>query len=353
MKGLLRQSPYLTFYWEGERLFIQNYVTNVKVTANPTVLRLLGFFQQPHRAAELVSGIAAEHKHAIIDALEDLKQHTLLERFDESARARERAMRPWNKWGVEARFFHWATKDATFIRPEELKSFDEARKRESRSPSAFKRYCAADRIELPPVKSNLSVKFTDVLLARRTQRDFDGRPITLEEVATLLGLTWGVSKWVHSPTFGRIGLKTSPSSGARHPIEVYIAVHNVRGLRQGVYHYSPDRHQLHVLRLGPVKNHAEAFCAGQWWTKYAGALFIMTAVFERMMWLYGFSRGLRNIYLEAGHLCQTFCLTATALNLGPFCTAALADSMIERELGLDGIHESVLYLAAAGRVRST
>ena len=76
----------------------------------------------------------------------------------------------------------------------------------------------------------------------------------------------------------------------------------------------------------------------------------MSAVFEREMWLYDYSRALRTIYIEAGHLCQTFCLTATALGLAPFCTIALADSMIEGDLGLDGIRESVLYAAAAGHV---
>lgn len=352
MKVLLRRSPYLVFYWEGRKLLIQNYLTRVTVAADPIVLKLLGFFEQPCCVADLVTTIAAQWRDVILRAVDHLTQHTLLEPFDTGARARERAMRLWNRWGVEARLFHWATKDVKFICAEEMKAFDEARQRDSRPPSAFKRYLGTQRIELPSAKSNLSVKFIDVLHARRTQRDFDGRAITPEELATLLGLTWGVSKWVNSPTFGRIGLKTSPSGGARHPIEVYVAIHNVRGLKQGLYHYSPDRHQLHVLHLGPVKRLAESFCAGQWWTKYASALFIMTAVFERTMWLYDFSRALRVVYLEAGHLCQTFCLTATALNLGSFCTAALADSMIERTIGLDGISESVLYVAAAGRVRS-
>ncbi len=352
MKVLLRRSPYLVFYWEGRGLFIQNYLTHVKVAADPLVLRLLDLFERPRSASDLVGDMATERKEATLQAIDNLMRHTLLEIFDSLARARERAMRPWNSWGVEARLFHLATKDVNFIRPEDAKSFDEARKCNSRAPSAFKRYSRAQRIDLPPAKWNLLVKFTDVLKARRTQRDFDGRSITLKELSTLLGLTWGVSKWVNSSTFGQIGLGTSPSGGARYPIEVYVSVHNVRGLRQGLYHYSRDRHQLHVLHLGRVKNRAEAFCAGQWWTRYAGALFIMTALFERTMWLYGCSRALRNIYLEAGHLCQTFCLTATALNLAPFCTAALADSMIEREIGLDGIRESVLYVAAAGRVRS-
>ena len=53
--------------------------------------------------------------------------------------------------------------------------------------------------------------------------------------------------------------------------------------------------------------------------------------------------------LEAGHVCQTFCLAATWLGLAPFCSMALADAAIEKALGLDGVSESVLYAAGVGR----
>lgn len=36
--------------------------------------------------------------------------------------------------------------------------------------------------------------------------------------------------------------------------------------------------------------------------------------------------------------------------LAPFSTAALRDSLIEEDLGLDGISESVLYVAGVGLV---
>jgi Nitroreductase family len=58
----------------------------------------------------------------------------------------------------------------------------------------------------------------------------------------------------------------------------------------------------------------------------------------------------RVVLLDAGHLCQTFCLTATRLGLARFSTAALKDSLIENDLGLDGISESVLYIAGVGAV---
>jgi hypothetical protein len=54
------------------------------------------------------------------------------------------------------------------------------------------------------------------------------------------------------------------------------------------------------------------------------------------------------VLLNAGHLCQTFCLVATWLGLAPFCTAALKDTLIEKDLGIDGIRESVLYVTEVG-----
>jgi hypothetical protein len=56
----------------------------------------------------------------------------------------------------------------------------------------------------------------------------------------------------------------------------------------------------------------------------------------------------RVVLLDVGHLCQTFCLVATWLDLAPFCTAALKDTLIEEDLGIDGIRESVLYIAGVG-----
>jgi SagB-type dehydrogenase family enzyme len=75
----------------------------------------------------------------------------------------------------------------------------------------------------------------------------------------------------------------------------------------------------------------------------------MTAVFQRSMWKYRHARAYRVVLLDAGHLCQTFCLVATWLGLAPFCTAALKDTLIESHLGIDGISESVLYAAGVGR----
>jgi SagB-type dehydrogenase family enzyme len=92
----------------------------------------------------------------------------------------------------------------------------------------------------------------------------------------------------------------------------------------------------------------QRYLAGQWWFRGAAFVVFVSAVFGRTQWKYDYARAYRAVLIEAGHLCQTFCLTATWLGLAPFCTIALADTKIEESLGLDGISESVIYAMGAG-----
>ena len=188
-------------------------------------------------------------------------------------------------------------------------------------------------------------------MTRRTHRQFSKRKLTLEVVSQLLSLVWGVSGYLHSKMFGASLLKTSPSGGAQHPGEVYLVALRVKGLRPGLYHYHPANHHLETMTNTITPNKASLYCFGQDYVRNAAALFVMTAVFGRTMWKYRQPRAYRVVLLDAGHLCQTFCLAATWLGLAPFCTAALRDSLIEKDLGIDGISESVLYLAGVGALK--
>jgi nitroreductase len=57
----------------------------------------------------------------------------------------------------------------------------------------------------------------------------------------------------------------------------------------------------------------------------------------------------RAVFLDAGHLSQTFYLLCTELGLGPWITAALDESVVERALGLDPLHEGVVAICGCGR----
>jgi SagB-type dehydrogenase family enzyme len=190
--------------------------------------------------------------------------------------------------------------------------------------------------------------FARVLLERRTWRRFSRRPVDLSAFGALLGLTARVQRWAYVDGEGQVALKTSPSGGARHSIELYALALNVKGLPRGLYHYAADVHALELIRRNLKPGTIARYLPKQPWYSRAAVVLFFGAVFARELWRYGYARAYRAVLIEAGHLCQTLCLTATSLGLAPFCSMALADSIIEKDLKLDGISESVLYAAGVG-----
>jgi SagB-type dehydrogenase family enzyme len=214
-------------------------------------------------------------------------------------------------------------------------------------PATVKKYQQATRVLLPAPDADPAL--TSVLLARRTSRRYSSTPVTLGELASILGYTSGIQAWASTPD-GDVALKTSPSGGARHAIECYVVARAVERLRPGIYHYRPDRHLLERIK-GPVSiQRMREYVPGSEYFASACAMVFFTVVFKREIWRYPYARAYRAAIAEAGHLCQTFLLMATSLRLASYCVMGLADSLIEADLGIDGITESVLYCAGVARM---
>src|SRR5262249_12062179 len=141
-------------------------------------------------------------------------------------------------------------------------------------PSATKTYAGAEHVTLP--RSPARNSFAGVLRARRTWRRFGAEAVPLESLATLLDLSAGIQEWAQADGEGLVPLKTSPSGGARHPIEVYVAARSVCGLSPGFYHYASERHELDRLDgdLPPF----DELLPTQWWYREAAAVVLLTAV---------------------------------------------------------------------------
>ena len=127
-----------------------------------------------------------------------------------------------------------------------------------------------------------------------------------------------------------------------------MVIQRVDGLKAGIYHYNAAGHELEWLRGLVPRRTLERNLGGQWWFARGAFLVAMTAVSGRTRWKYDYPRAYRALLLEAGHLAQTFCLTATWLGLAPFSTIAMKDTKWEEWLGIDGVKESVLYIVGAG-----
>lgn len=341
----IRRARAVLVAWRERKLVLQNYQTLASASAEPEAVRILHLLEEWTRPSDLYPLLPEYTPKSIRAGLRELLRNTFLVTEGTPAARRDAELAGvWSAWLPEASF-HFASKDVEYA--EAPPSLFRRYLAESRQPPLVKSYGKVSRIQLPGRRAADS-PFEQVLLARKTHREFSRKQIPLSVISTLLYYTWGVTGRIEAPPFGRLFHKTSPSAGARHPGEVYLLAMRVGGLAQGLYHYDCLHHRLERLRSLPAVKKALAYTAGQEFVQDASALFIMTAVFPRVLWKYRFARSYRVVLLDAGHLCQTFCLVATWLGLAPFCTAAFEDTLIENDLGLDGIGESPLYVAGVG-----
>ena len=349
---LYRRCPHLVAYWHAKNLVLERYAPPlIRVTAAPITIGILELFTRWRPAEFLFSRMPQYSRSSLQEVLNSLVDIGLVERWNRSTPVRRHVMQNWEAWNPSAGLFHFSTKDASFETDLEITVRDLQRRAQTTPPPPpVKHYPRARKFALPPPVTKGD--FPQVLLARRTWRNFSPSPVTISDLSTLLGLTWGVQRWLESPGIGRHALKTSPSGGALHPIEAYVLAGRISGLPRGLYHYSADTHRLELLRKGATAEQIEEYLGTQWWFRSTPVLVLMTAMFSRTQWKYQCPRAYRVVLAEAGHFCQTFCLVATWLNLAPFCTLALADSRIEKALRIDGITESVVYAAGVG-VRPT
>ena len=334
-------------YWDSGNLRIVHYRARRTFSANPVALELIRFFFTPRTIRDALLEFSAYSRHSVTDAILKLIEAELLLEYDSPEWRQDNLIESlWKRWLPEGGF-HFLTKDTAYIGPD----WTVAQRRQSLPttppPRQFKTIENADPITLPQREIEKDC-FFETLHARRTHRAFAKGKVPLGQVSRLLQATWGVQGYFESPVYGTLPYKTSPSGGARHPIEVYLMALRVDGLRRGIYHYHARDHCLAKLPAGASPRIASEYCADQPYFGEAAALFIMTAVFARTMWKYGRARAYRVVLLETGHFGQTFCLTATRLGLAPFTTAALKDSLIEQDLGIDGVSESVLYVTGIG-----
>jgi SagB-type dehydrogenase family enzyme len=343
----LRSARCISVYWDKGELRIVNYLTRRTFAANPILLEVIRFFFSPKTVRNAMLEFDAYTPESVGKVILELIKAELLLECDSPEAARDDLLASsWRPW-LPAGGYHFLTKDMPFLKG----GLSSAQQRwtlpRTPQPPKFKTIEGAERIALPPPDSKRD-SFFQTLHARRTRRAFSPAPASLASVAKLLQTTWGVQGFIKTRDYGSLPLKTSPSGGARHPIEVYLMALRVKGLDPGLYHYDARGHALERMSSAATARKARAYCADQPYAARAAALFIMTAIFARSMWKYRHPRAYRVVQLDAGHLGQTFCLTATRMGLAPFTTAALDDTLIERDLGIDGISESVIYVTGCG-----
>jgi SagB-type dehydrogenase family enzyme len=209
-------------------------------------------------------------------------------------------------------------------------------------PAPAKQFPGAPVVALPAADGDAAPtgQLYTAVLQRRSVRDYSGRPLTLDQLSSLLFMTAG---------HRRHGGRTIPSSGALYPIEVYVVVNAVDGLDRGLYHYDPGQHALHVIDHRDLRDRVVRQSLGQSFLGEAGVVLCLTLIPDRMRFRYR-HRSYRYGLLEAGHFGQNTYLTATAMGLGACAVGAFFDDDLNDMLGVDGRREAGVYLLAVGAV---
>lgn len=171
--------------------------------------------------------------------------------------------------------------------------------------------------------------------SRRSRRDFLPKPLTLEQIGQLVWSAQG------QESGGRY--RTSPSAGATYPLELFIVT------ADGMYHYLTDRHILRQLADIDLRAVLCSAAWGQEFIRIAPLTLIFAAEFSRTTDNYG-RRGVRYVYMEAGHAAQNIHLQAESLGLGSVAVGAFDDISVGKALSLPENFEPI-YMVTIGYYR--
>jgi len=350
----VKVAEHATLYYQGGAVVWDDYLHHRQFAISETAELLCRKFTEFTDVDALLAPLGEADRAALRGVLDELLDAgVLLVEGSPQHEAERRVLAGWGAWGASARHFHFATRtlaDAPYQRADEHDALLDEKLAQEPPPPPF-RALGGPAVPLPPLPRDPawgSRGLLDVLLSRRTTREFGPGRVDLGQVGELLGVLGGPSP--ARPRVGRTGtvFKTSPSGGGRHPVEIYAHARGVDGLPDGWHHYDGLAHALEPLGVAWSPAQLVEAAGGQDWVGPAPLVLAYTAVLDRTRWRYDTSRAYRVVQMDVGHLSQTAYLVATAQGFGIGFTAALRDELLEVALGCDAYHEVVLGLSVLG-----
>ena len=192
-------------------------------------------------------------------------------------------------------------------------------------------------ITLPEPGTDGGISVEKALSERRSVRSFTNESVALEDVSQLCWAAQGVTD--------EKGHRTSPSAMASYPLEIYVLAGNVTDLPSGVYHYSPQGHNLTTISEGDCISYLFGGAAGgrEDWRKNAPVVFIVTGIFERINKIPGEDLS-RFVHVEAGTASENLLLEVVSLGLGATYTAGFDENKTREVLALSSNETPIAVL---------
>ncbi len=183
-----------------------------------------------------------------------------------------------------------------------------------------------DPFELPEPILSSKTSVEEALSQRRSVREYGKDSLKIEEISQLLWAAQGItSRW---------GGRTAPSAGALFPLEIYVVVGQVKGLKPGLYHYDPGKHSVTKKIDGDLRQKLTEASLYQDEITRAPATLVITAVYERTMKKYK-QRGVQYVHMEVGCTGENIYLQAETLGLGTVFIGAFEDEKVKKALGIE------------------
>jgi len=193
----------------------------------------------------------------------------------------------------------------------------------------------AEIITLHEPNKSGSMPLEQAIAVRRSRRHFLPKSLSLEQIGQL---TWAAQGQDTSSKY-----RTTPSAGATYPLELFVITD------EGMFRYIPAKHSLEKLTGRDLRSYLASAAWGQDFIRAAPLTIVLAAEFIRTTGHYG-ERGIRYVYMEAGHAAQNVHLQAEALGLGSVAVGAFDDAAVGKALSLPPNLEP-LYMVAAGYYR--
>jgi SagB-type dehydrogenase family enzyme len=193
-------------------------------------------------------------------------------------------------------------------------------------------------ISLPKSIDIGSMSYEETLSKRRSVRNFDKKPMTLEQISQILWAAQGITN--------KRGFRTAPSAGALYPLNVYAIVGEANGISPGIYRYHPANHTVTRIKTGDMRSKFHKAGLGQNAIRTAPVTILFCGIVERTTRKYG-DKGVQYVLMEAGHVGQNVLLQAVSLGLGAVPIGAFNENEIRQIMEFDN-KTSPLYLIPIG-----
>lgn len=361
-------NPNLFFIFEEGKLCLWDYKAHTQFEIEKDLFELL--YQIAH-------GEAVE-KSAFI---EDLLEHNIITALGSKD---FEGLKPHASWGWDrlSHIFHYGTQNVPELQEKRSKAEmihdfigfsevyaenqqgQESHHKRSHEKSGRKgltpETIALSSVDFSEKSSHIarSAEITEVLKKRLTTRHFSGEPIREQDLSSILYYTFAElhQEWEGVPEdVDLIGgaHKTSPSAGGIHSIRAFVTIFNVEGIKAGLYLYNPKEHTLELIHHDVSWDKVATIMADQFYMEGLAFGVFLVSDLKRVWAKYLHSRAYREIFLDAGHLSQTFQLMATARSLNTWISGYFRDDDLMSFLGLEGQNQAPILFVGAGKGERT